>query len=90
MIDTDGLAGEVINLGNPVEITVGQLAEEIVALANSRSEIVYKPLPADDPTRRQPDIGKARHLLDWEPRVSLRDGLRATLAYFAESLPTKP
>jgi nucleoside-diphosphate-sugar epimerase len=90
MIDTDGLAGEVINLGNPVEITVRQLAEEIIDLAGSSSEIVHKPLPTDDPTRRQPDIGKARRLLDWEPRVSLRDGLRSTLAYFAESLPTKP
>jgi nucleoside-diphosphate-sugar epimerase len=89
MIDTDGLAGEVINLGNPAEITVSQLAEVIIELAGSSSEIVYKPLPADDPTRRQPDIAKARRLLDWEPRVDLREGILATLAYFSEALPLR-
>lgn len=86
LIDVDGLAGQVINLGNPVEITVRGFAETVVSLTGSRSEILYKPLPIDDPTRRQPDIAKARELLGWEPAISLEEGLRRTLAHFAETL----
>lgn len=72
-----------INIGNPAEVTIGELAKEIVALAGSSSEIIYKPLPADDPTRRCPDISRARqHLGDWQPAVNRRDGLLKTIEYF--------
>jgi UDP-glucuronate decarboxylase len=75
-----------INLGNPLEITIRELAEKILALTGSRSELVFKPLPADDPRQRQPDISKARALLDWSPRVALERGLAQTIAYFRERL----
>jgi dTDP-glucose 4,6-dehydratase len=71
-----------VNCGNPAEISILQFAEKIRELTGSRSEIVFKPLPEDDPKVRQPDIGKARKLLGWEPRVSLEDGLRHTIEYF--------
>ncbi len=71
-----------INLGNPVETTVGELAEKIIALTGSRSVIERKPLPADDPVQRCPDISRARDLLEWEPRVPLETGLERTIAYF--------
>jgi dTDP-glucose 4,6-dehydratase len=71
-----------VNLGNPHEVTVLQLAETIVRLAGSKSEIVHRDLPVDDPKQRQPDITRARSLLGWEPQVSLEDGLRRTLEYF--------
>jgi dTDP-glucose 4,6-dehydratase len=71
-----------VNLGNPVEITMLEFAERIRALAGSRSEIVFQPLPEDDPKRRQPDIGKAREVLGWWPRVELEEGLRLTIEYF--------
>ena len=87
MTDRDGLAGEIINLGNPVEISIRRFAETVIALAGSNSELRFEPLPADDPTRRRPDIGKARRLLGWEPRVELRDGLLRTLSSFVEALP---
>ena len=71
-----------VNLGNPAEYTIRELAELIVELTGTRSKIVYEPLPEDDPTRRQPDISLARQHLGWEPTVELRDGLKKTLAYF--------
>ncbi len=71
-----------VNLGNPVEMTVIEFAGKIRALAGSRSEIVFRPLPQDDPKQRKPDIGKARAVLGWEPRVSLDEGLRITAEYF--------
>ena len=71
-----------INLGNPTEFTMAELAQQVVELTNSRSEIVHLPLPQDDPKQRRPDISKAKELLDWEPRVPLADGLRKTIAYF--------
>jgi UDP-glucuronate decarboxylase len=71
-----------VNLGNPVETTILELAEKIIDLAGSQSEIVAKPLPTDDPEKRQPDIALARNLLDWEPRVPLDEGLRNTISYF--------
>ena len=82
LMDTpDDITGPV-NLGNPVERTVKQLAERVLALAGSKSEIIYKPLPVDDPKQRCPDIGLARSLLKWEPTVALDEGLQKTIAYF--------
>jgi UDP-glucuronate decarboxylase len=74
-----------VNLGNPAEFTILELAEMIIALAGSSSSIVHRPLPADDPKRRCPDIAKAREVLGWSPRIRLKDGLKKTIAYF-ESL----
>ena len=76
-----GFTGPV-NLGNPVEVTMRQLAEKILALTGSRSKLAFKPLPADDPRQRQPDIALARKELGWQPRTSLDDGLQATIQYF--------
>ncbi|QGU32534.1 UDP-glucuronic acid decarboxylase family protein [Thermochromatium tepidum] len=75
-----------INLGNPTELSMRQLAEHIRELTGSRSEFVYRPLPQDDPTQRQPDITRARELLGWEPRVSLEEGLKQTILYFEDLL----
>ena len=75
-----------INLGNPVEFTIRELAEQVIELTGSASEIELKPLPVDDPRQRQPDIGKAREVLGWEPTVALKDGLKRTIAYFDELL----
>jgi dTDP-glucose 4,6-dehydratase len=77
---------EPVNLGNPAEITVKEFAEEIRALAGSKSEVVYRPLPQDDPKVRQPDITRARQLLSWEPKVGRSAGLARTMAYFREKL----
>lgn len=83
----DGVIGHgPVNLGNPQEVTVKALAEEIIALTGSKSKLSYHPLPQDDPTRRCPDITKARTLLDWHPRTDLRDGLTKTIAYFDATL----
>ena len=71
-----------INLGNPVENTILELAEHIIRLSKSSSKIVYKPLPQDDPTRRRPDISNARENLKWEPKTVLEDGLTLTIHYF--------
>ena len=73
-----------VNLGNPLEMTVLQFAQHIQAQTGSKSEIVFGPLPEDDPQRRRPDIGKARRLLGWEPRVSLDEGLKLTIDYFRQ------
>jgi dTDP-glucose 4,6-dehydratase len=75
-----------MNIGNPEELTMLQLAEEIVRLTGSESKVVYKPLPEDDPKVRQPDITIARKVLHWEPRVSRSDGLKKTLDYFRMKL----
>ncbi|HIA54651.1 MAG TPA: SDR family oxidoreductase [Candidatus Melainabacteria bacterium] len=77
---------EPVNLGNPQERTVLELAELIKELTGSKSEIVYKPLPTDDPKRRLPDITRAKQLLDWTPRVEIRDGLSQTIAWYKEQL----
>jgi dTDP-glucose 4,6-dehydratase len=71
-----------VNLGNPREMTILQFAEQIRKMTQTASEISFQPLPEDDPRQRKPDIGKARAVLGWEPRVSLEDGLRETVAYF--------
>ncbi len=73
-----------INLGNPTEFTIRELAETIIDMTGSQSLIVEKPLPADDPRQRQPNIEKAQRLLGWQPKVALRDGLEKTVAYFRE------
>ena len=75
-----------INLGNPAEFTILELAEMIISITNSTSELVNRPLPRDDPLQRQPDIRKAKSLLNWEPRVQLEDGLRKAIAYFEQML----
>ncbi|MEW6349305.1 MAG: UDP-glucuronic acid decarboxylase family protein [Thermodesulfobacteriota bacterium] len=76
-----------VNLGNPHEVTVRELAEQILhMIPDSRSRIVYRPLPQDDPTRRRPDISKARTELDWQPMIPLEQGLRATIDYFRQAL----
>jgi UDP-glucuronate decarboxylase len=75
-----------INIGNPVEFTIKELAERIVELTGSKSKLVFRPLPADDPRQRQPDISKAREVLKWEPNVALRDGLIKTIEYFDDLL----
>ncbi|MDP6579176.1 MAG: SDR family oxidoreductase [Vicinamibacterales bacterium] len=84
LIDSD--TNEPVNIGNPQEMTIGQIANEILALTDSRSRIVYRDLPVDDPRVRQPDISRARALLDWEPRVTLADGLSQTIEYFRQKL----
>lgn len=75
-----------INLGNPDEVTILELAMEIKELAKSKSQIVFKPLPPDDPKVRKPDITKAREILQWEPKVPRREGLERTLIYFKQML----
>lgn len=71
-----------VNMGNPIEFTMLELAEQILSLTNSRSKLIHKPLPSDDPRQRQPDIALAKNTLDWEPTVSLHDGLKETIEYF--------
>jgi dTDP-glucose 4,6-dehydratase len=68
-----------VNLGNATEMTLLELAQAVIEVTESRSEIVYEALPVDDPQVRQPDITRARQLLDWEPEVELREGLRRTI-----------
>lgn len=75
-----------INLGNPREFTIIELAEKVIELTNSASRIEHRALPQDDPRQRQPDIAKARHVLDWEPKVNLEEGLRRTIADFRSQL----
>jgi UDP-glucuronate decarboxylase len=75
-----------INLGNPAEFTIAQLAEQVIDLTHSSSQIVLRPLPSDDPTQRRPDIRLAQEKLQWQPSVPLRDGLVRTIAYFDELL----
>lgn len=71
-----------VNIGNPVEITIKEFAEEVVALTGSKSKIIYKPLPTDDPKQRKPDISRAKEILGWEPKISRSEGLKITLDYF--------
>lgn len=77
---------EPVNLGNPDEVTILQLAREVIEITGSPSEIIFRPLPQDDPKVRRPDISKARRLLEWEPRVSRLEGLKLTVPYFRGSL----
>jgi hypothetical protein len=75
-----------VNIGNPNEFTIRELADVVIEVTGSSSEIIHEPLPVDDPTQRQPDITKARTVLGWEPRVQLREGIERTAAYFARAL----
>ncbi len=77
-----------VNIGNPDERTVAELAEKVLSITGSRSQVVHRPLPADDPRRRCPDISLARRALGWEPKVTLDDGLARTVAWFRERLAT--
>jgi dTDP-glucose 4,6-dehydratase len=81
---------EPVNLGNPHEMTLIEMAQTVVELTESRSEIVFEALPVDDPKVRQPDIARARDLLGWEPEVSVREGLERTIAAAAPELPDEP
>jgi dTDP-glucose 4,6-dehydratase len=75
-----------VNIGNPEEISMLELAKEIIELTGSKSKVVFKDLPTDDPKIRQPDITKARDLLGWEPKVGRAEGLKKTMAYFKKKL----
>ena len=83
----DGVTGP-INIGNPNEFTIRQLAEAVIKLTGSKSKLVFKPLPSDDPKQRKPDITQARAVLGWEPKVQLEEGLTKTIAYFDDFLKT--
>ena len=89
LMEKDDFIGPV-NIGNPAENTVKALAERIVRLTESSSPIVYRPLPVDDPRKRNPDITLAKQMLGWEPRISLDEGLNKTITHFREVLRTKP
>jgi dTDP-glucose 4,6-dehydratase len=77
---------EPVNIGNPVELTILEFAERIRRITGSKSPIVKKPLPVDDPQQRQPDIRRAKKILDWEPKVSLEEGLQKTIPWFQAHL----
>jgi UDP-glucuronate decarboxylase len=81
MNSNDSVTGPV-NMGNPNEFTVLELAEKVIKLTKSKSQIIYKPLPSDDPMQRKPDISKAKELLDWEPKIQLEEGLLKSIEYF--------
>jgi UDP-glucuronate decarboxylase len=83
---TDDVCTGPINLGNNSEFTILELAEKVISYTNSRSKLVFKPLPLDDPRQRKPDLSKAKTLLDWEPKIALADGLKETVAYFKRSM----
>ena len=85
MMDVDNFTGPV-NLGNPDEFTIKQLAETVIRLTNSKSELVFKPLPENDPTRRRPNIALANEKLNWQPSIKLEDGLKPTIEYFAKQI----
>jgi UDP-glucuronate decarboxylase len=87
LMNTDNVY-EPVNLGNPGEFTIKQLADEVIKICGSNSSISYLPLPQDDPKQRKPDISRAQKLLDWNPTISLRKGLEKTVGYFKTSLKT--
>ena len=83
---TDGLPSGPINLGNPNEFTMTQLAELVIELTKSKSKIEYLALPGDDPKQRKPDISKAQEILNWEPQIQLKEGLQKTIEYFKQNI----
>ncbi len=88
MMDSEPALHGPVNLGNPEEFTMGELAEKVIRLTGSKSRLVNRPLPPDDPRQRKPDISLARSRLDWSPKVRLEDGLKETIAYFKQLLAT--
>jgi UDP-glucuronate decarboxylase len=82
LMNTDDDVTGPINLGKPGEFKILELAEKVIELTHSESEIVFKPLPIDDPMQRRPDIALAREILGWEPKIDLENGLKKTIAYF--------
>ena len=86
LMDAD--TNDPVNIGNPHEVTIEQIARVIIRLLGSSSKLVYRPLPVDDPKQRRPDITRARTLLGWEPKVGLEDGLLKTVDYFNSKLAT--
>ncbi|MCL2182676.1 MAG: SDR family oxidoreductase [Chitinispirillia bacterium] len=85
LMNTGNITGPV-NIGNPGEFTIKQLAEAVIELTGSKSKIIYQPLPSDDPKQRQPDITLAKEKLGWEPKVPLKDGLIKTIGYFKDNM----
>ena len=85
MKSSDSVTGP-INMGNPSEFTIAELAEKIIKLTSSKSKIISEPLPVDDPKQRRPDIDQAKKLLDWEPKVPVDEGLVKTIEYFDDLL----
>jgi UDP-glucuronate decarboxylase len=86
MMATDDSVTGPINMGNPGEFTILQLANKVIEMTDSKSQIVFKPLPSDDPMQRKPDISLAKELLDWEPTIPLEVGLKQTISYFKATL----
>ena len=86
LMDTPANVTGPVNIGNPSEFTIRELAQMVVALVGSRSKIVHRVLPENDPKQRQPDISLAQELLSWKPRVALKDGLTSTVEYFERLL----
>lgn len=81
MATPDTVTGPM-NLGNPGEFTIKELAEQVITLTGSSSELIYKDLPQDDPLQRCPDITLAKDIIDWQPKIALADGLKRTIAHF--------
>jgi len=75
-----------MNIGNPGEFTILELAQKVIELTGSKSQIVYRPMPEDDPKQRQPDIAQAKRILGWQPKIQLEEGLKKTIEYFAEQI----
>jgi UDP-glucuronate decarboxylase len=86
MMNTGDEVTGPINMGNPGEFTILQLANKVIEMTDSKSRIVFKPLPSDDPMQRKPDITLAKNLLGWQPTIALEDGLKETIAYFKATL----
>jgi len=82
----DAPTNEPVNLGNPHEVTIEEIARTIIKLTGSTSTIVYRPLPMDDPRQRRPDITRAKTILGWEPKVQLEEGLQRTIGFFRNKL----
>ena len=86
LMDSDDDFTGPVNLGNPNEFTIRELAEKVIEMTDSKSDLIFKPLPQDDPTQRQPDITLAQKALDWEPTIQLEQGLKDTIPYFKQLL----
>ena len=86
IVEIAAIVHEGENIGNPTEFTILQLASQVIEMTGSRSKIVHRPKPQDDPRQRRPDISKAQEVLKWSPRTALKDGLKTTIAYFDELL----